>query len=174
MDLYTKAMLEIVGMPRSVKIRGKNVSPEILFSSSLCESMLFWQAASMSVRLHDEVLLKTVVVADKKSVSGAKLVSLDRDRDIEREGLGIGLASSLMILSGAGDIIISPSRKHEGFDYSDSIYAFREAINKGYADGQVLDPSDHVLNSVFYDTIVKPSRAIVYKPEDTILSRIKP
>lgn len=158
MNFYTDIMLKIISMPKNINIKGKSVSPAVLFSPALCESLLFWQASSISMKLHDSVLLDTKVAADSDLVSGSKLVSFNDGFNLGEKGDGVGLASGLMLLSAAGDQIISPARKHANFDYSPIILGFREVITKNYNKGDILKPDDFELNTFFYDNIVRPNR----------------
>ncbi len=164
MDAYTSSVLDIIDMPKHVCIKGKECTPAVLFSPALCESLLFWHAASLSDRLHGEVTLDTKVVADRNAVSGMRLASINKEPSLFDDGKElIGLASGVLLLAEAGDQIISPSRKHASFDYQEVIFAFREEVFKRYADGEPLNPSDHALNTIFYDNITKPARAQVYQ-----------
>jgi len=155
---YTTLMLKLISMPRKINVRGKSVSPEVLFSPVFCESMLYWQASSISSRLHGEVALDIRVVADKDKVSGSKLVSLSDDFNLTEDGKGLGLAAGLMLVSAAADQIIAPARKHASFDYANLILGFREIVGKNYDKGQILLPEDYQLNTFFYDNIVVQNR----------------
>lgn len=164
MDFYTKIMMEIVGMPRLINIQSKRVSPAILFSSALAESLLFWQSQSMSLRLHGHNVLGIEVISSPEMVSGTEILRIEKNHsDAEADS---GLGAGLMMLAAAGDYIIQPARKHANFDYAPLIIGFRDAVEKHYDGGSVLDPSDFYLNSVFYDNITKPNRDVNYKPPE--------
>jgi hypothetical protein len=164
MDFYTKSMMDIVGMPRYVNVNSKRVSPDILFSPAIAESLLYWQAASLSLRLHKSVLLGVEVVYSTSAVSFTELVSLKKEK-FDGDGNN-GLAYGLLLLAAAGEYIIKPARKHANFDYAPLITDFRAAVKKNYEPGQVLLPDDFNLNSVFYDNITKPNRDVRYSPPE--------
>ncbi len=164
MDFYTESMMKIVGMPKKVTLYGKSVPTELLFSPSMAESLLYWHASNISMNLHGEVLLDTRVVSAPDEVSGTRLESLTKEFSVQGDNPAMGLAASLMILSAAGDDIISPMKKHRNFYFAPLIMGFREAVRVGYDKGDVLKANDFKLASVFYDTIVKPARDVRYQP----------
>lgn len=158
MDIYTHAMLKIISMPRMFNVKGKSVEPGVLFSPSLLEPMLYWHASSLSMRLHDEVLMNTSLKRDDKSVSGISLVSVNKDLEIKNKKIGMGLAASLMIIAESADQLVAPARNRKNFDYAPVILGFRETVCKLYDNGDFISPKDHLLNTYFYDNIVKPAR----------------
>lgn len=156
MHPYTNVMLDVIGMPRSVNIKGRAVDPAILFSPALAESLLFWHAASLSSKLHGEILLGTRLVADPEMISGVRLANTSLMPSLTENSPGLGLASAVMLISESGSRIIAPCRKNPNFDYERPILSFREAVRRRYDAGAEISPDDIVLQTVFYDTIVKP------------------
>jgi hypothetical protein len=174
MDMYTQAMLKIVGAPQSINLNGKKVSPSLLVSPALGESALFWLASSISLKMHGEVLLDSVIVADRSKISGTRLVSVDKETTLSLNGyLKPGLASALMMISEAGSQILSPGRKHPNFDYAPMVLAFREAVLMHYNNGDQLKFDDFNISRVFYDTILQPTMAVSYTPPEISGSSIK-
>lgn len=161
MQPYTVAMLKMINMPRSVNVRGKGVKPEVLFSPSLCEPMLFWYAQSLAVQLHDKTIMDIEVRRDDSRLPAVNLVRAERKLDFSENGIeGLSLAASLMLISEAGRRIITPALLSNSFDYESVIFEFREKVKKCYGDGDILSPNDYVLNDFIYDKIIKPTNEL--------------
>lgn len=151
--------LKVIGAPRHVNVRGKKITPTVMFSPALGESMLFWLATSISEKLHSQSLLNLNVVADSKSVSGSKIVSMDDSAALLNDGtLGIGLASSLLIIGEAADQIFTPARSDRNFDYGNLFFEFRECVLSKYRDGEKLPAQDYDLNTLLDRRVFKAAR----------------
>jgi len=95
MNLFTSSALRVVGTPRFINVQKKKVSPSILFSSALAESVLYWSAGSLSLRLHNENLLGLEVVCAPSEVSGTRIKSVDTKNNFNEDGtLRLGLADN--------------------------------------------------------------------------------
>lgn len=160
-DRFTQDAMNIIGAPRYVVISGKKMSPSILFSPALAESMLYWSAQSESAKLFGKNILDLSVVADSKRISFSRIDRLSHTAAHSRTGdMGAGLATSLLVVSHAMEMMLKPSRLNPSFDYEEAILSFRELVSKKYKDGEEIKPSDVRLNDVFYDRISKPSVGI--------------
>lgn len=167
MDSFTSSALRLVGTPRFINVQNKKVSPSLLFSPALAESILFWSAGSLSMRLHSENILGLKIVCAPSEVSGTRLESIDKVNTINKDGtLSLGLASGLLILADSVDSIMKPARKDPNYDYSDFVLNFREVVLKNYSPGETLSFDDFKLNNVFYNNIVAPSINRNSKPEN--------
>ena len=75
-DTFTQDAMSIVGAPRYVIINGKKMSPSVLFSPALAESMLYWLSQSESYKLFGKNILDLSVVADPSRISYSRIERL--------------------------------------------------------------------------------------------------
>lgn len=153
-DTFTQDAMSVVGAPRYVIINGKKMSPSVLFSPALAESMLYWLSQSESYKLFGKNILDVTVVADSSRISYSRI---DRMSHLAAHAgtadMGLGLATSLLVVSHAMEQILRPSRLDASFDYESLILSFRGVVARKYGDGDEVKPGDIQLNTTFYDNI---------------------
>ncbi|MEG3764859.1 hypothetical protein [Alteromonas sp. 14N.309.X.WAT.G.H12] len=167
-DQFTQDAMKIIGAPRYVTISGKKMSPSILFSPALAESMLYWSAQAKSHKLFGKNILNISIVADFSRIAFARIERLDHAAAHSGTGdVGLGLATSLLVVSHAMDEILQPSRSNPRFDFEDVVLLFRDSVSKRYQNGETIKHGDIQLNNVFHDKICKPSRDSFSRPGTT-------
>jgi hypothetical protein len=158
-DVFTQDAMKVISAPRYVLIAGKKMSPSVLFSPALAESMLYWLVQSESQRLFGQNIMSLSVVSDKNMISHTRINEIQHTPAHSRTGdTGLGLASSLLLVSYSMDALLKPSRLNPKFDYEDVILTFRSLVSRKYKDGEVVRPNDVSLNNAIYDKIEKVSR----------------
>jgi hypothetical protein len=158
-DVFTQDAMKVISAPRFVQIAGKKMSPSVLFSPALAESMLYWLSQSESHRLFGQNIMSLSVVSDKNMISHSRIDRIAHTPAHSRTGdVGVGLASSLLLVSYSMDAILKPARNNPKFDYEDIILTFRSVVSQKYSHGEVIKPNDVSLNNAIYDKIDRVAR----------------
>lgn len=159
MEPYVVSALKIIGAPRHIVIQSKRVSPGILFSPALGESILFWLGNSISSRLHGEHVLGSQVVVDKDRVSGTYVGQIEKSPSIIQKNMpNQSLASGLLILSESAEQILAPAKKDRNYDFADLIVGFRDIVSSKYNKGDFVLPTDFDVADLFNEVVFKKVR----------------
>lgn len=143
---------KIVSMPRQISVRGRQVPPGILFSSSLAEPLVYWLAASMGERLFGGSGSWGSLRADPKHLMGMSWLPTP-ETSISQQITDHGIAQQFLILSEAVAQVVAPAIHNPKFDYAELLVTFRDAVDFHYAAGDIVSVNQLDLHKILYNQL---------------------
>lgn len=144
--------LQIISTPKTVVVRGKNIPPAMLFSSSLTEPLVHWLSYSMGQRLLSNASSWGELIAEPEHLMGMKWAP-PPELSINERISEHGMASKLLIVAESLSQILVPAIEDPTFDYADLLITFRDAVDYHYPPGHIVVPEDINLHKILYNKL---------------------
>lgn len=143
---------KIIAMPRYVNVRGRQISPNMLISSSLAEPLVYWLSTSIAGRLLGDEATWGNLIADPEHLMGMRWspsVNVTEKAMIEEHGA----ATKLLIISESISQIMAPAINQPEFDYANLLINFRDNVDYHFKAGQKVSVNQLDLHKVLYNEL---------------------
>lgn len=150
-----KQALKLIQAPASLSVRGRNVSPDLLFCPTLAEPLAHWLSSSISRRMLDQIGTGGEFIADPNHLMGMrwnKSAELTHAEHINSHGA----ATQLLIMCEALSQVLAPAQLNPQYDYAELLVTFRDQVDYHYEPGMLVHPDDVFLHKILYNKLHSP------------------